>query len=79
MAQFTPILLIVGAYLAGSIPFSYLITRWFSGEDIRTRGSGNVGATNVLRTQGKLPGLLALVLDLAKGWCAIWLVGRNAN
>jgi len=73
MTQFTPLMLIVGAYLLGSVPFSYLITKWFSGEDIRTRGSGNVGATNVLRTQGKLPGLLALVLDLAKGWCAILL------
>lgn len=73
MTQFSPFLLIAGAYLAGSIPFSYLITRWVSGEDIRTRGSGNVGATNVLRTQGKLPGLFALILDLTKGWCAIWL------
>lgn len=73
MTQLTPFLLILGAYLAGSIPFSYLIAKLKSGEDIRTRGSGNVGATNVLRTQGKLPGLLALILDLAKGWCAIWL------
>lgn len=73
MNQMTPLLLIAGSYLLGSVPFSYLITKWFSGEDIRTRGSGNVGATNVLRTQGKLPGLLALVLDLAKGWLAIVL------
>lgn len=73
MAQLTPILLIVGSYLLGSIPFSYLITKWVSGEDIRTRGSGNVGATNVLRTQGKLPGIAALALDLAKGWCAVVL------
>jgi glycerol-3-phosphate acyltransferase PlsY len=68
-----PLYLVAGSYLLGSIPFSYLITRIFSGDDIRTRGSGNVGATNVLRTQGKLPGLLALTLDLAKGWFAIWL------
>lgn len=73
MTQLTPFALIVGSYLLGSIPFSFLITKWFSGEDIRERGSGNVGATNVLRTQGKLPGLIALALDLAKGWCAIWL------
>ncbi len=68
-----PLLLVAGCYLLGSIPFSFLITRWFSGDDIRTQGSGNVGATNVLRTQGKLPGILALTLDLAKGWFAVWL------
>lgn len=73
MTQLTPLLLIVGSYLVGSIPFSYLVTRLASGEDIRQQGSRNVGATNVLRTQGKLPGLFALVLDLAKGWCAVWL------
>jgi glycerol-3-phosphate acyltransferase PlsY len=73
MNQLIPILLIVGSYLLGSIPFSYLVAKWVSGEDIRTRGSGNVGATNVLRTHGKLPGLFALVLDLSKGWLAIWL------
>ncbi len=71
--QLPPLLLIVGCYLLGSIPFSYLITRLVSGDDIRMQGSGNVGATNVLRTQGKLPGIFALVLDLAKGWFAIWL------
>jgi acyl phosphate:glycerol-3-phosphate acyltransferase len=73
MTQLSPLLLIVGAYLVGSIPFSFLVTKFVSGEDIREHGSRNVGATNVLRTQGKLPGLFALVLDLAKGWCAIWL------
>jgi glycerol-3-phosphate acyltransferase PlsY len=73
MSRFLPLLLLASAYLIGSIPFSFLITRWFSGDDIRTRGSGNVGATNVLRTQGKRAGLLALVLDLAKGWFAVWL------
>lgn len=73
MTQLNPFVLIAGSYLLGSIPFSFLITKFVSGEDIRERGSGNVGATNVLRTQGKLPGLLALILDLAKGWCAIFL------
>lgn len=71
--QLTPLLLVAGCYLLGSIPFSYLVARYVSGEDIRTQGSGNVGATNVLRTHGKLPGILALTLDLAKGWFAIWL------
>lgn len=68
-----PFYLVAGCYLLGSIPFSYLVARYVSGEDIRTQGSGNVGATNVLRTHGKLPGILALTLDLAKGWFAIWL------
>ncbi|MBI2214695.1 MAG: glycerol-3-phosphate 1-O-acyltransferase PlsY [Acidobacteria bacterium] len=71
--QLMPLYLIAGCYLLGSIPFSYLVARYVSGEDIRTQGSGNVGATNVLRTHGKLPGALALTLDLAKGWFAIWL------
>lgn len=68
-----PFCLVAEAYLLGSIPFSYLVARYVSGEDIRTVGSGNAGATNVARTHGKLPGLLALTLDLAKGWFAIWL------
>jgi len=54
-------------YLIGAIPFSYLIARFVTGEDIRRVGSGNVGASNVLRTTGRLPGLLALILDFIKG------------
>ena len=54
-------------YLIGAIPFSYLIAKFVSGEDIRRIGSGNVGASNVMRTTGRLPGLLALVLDFIKG------------
>lgn len=73
MSQTAPFVVILAAYLLGSIPFSFPITSWVSGEDIRERESGKVGATNVLRTQGKLPGIIALALDLAKGWCAIWL------
>ncbi len=73
MPRYLPLLLLASAYLIGSIPFSFLIARWFSGDDIRTRGSGNVGATNVLRTQGKRAGALALLLDLAKGWFVVWL------
>lgn len=59
------------AYLLGSIPFSYLVTRMKTGGDIRSMGSGNVGATNVLRTSGKLAGLAALVLDVCKGVAAV--------
>lgn len=80
MQPLIPILLLAGAYLIGSIPFSYLVVRLLGGKDIRQSGSGNVGATNVLRTSGKVPGLLALALDMAKGYAvaalAIWLVDR---
>ena len=55
------------SYLIGSIPFSYLIARIVTGRDIRGMGSGNVGATNVMRTTGKFPGLVALLLDVLKG------------
>ncbi len=67
-------LLLLGlSYLLGSIPFAYLLTRLRSGQDIRTMGSGNVGATNVLRTQGKLLGLVTLILDFGKAALAVWL------
>ncbi len=58
---------IVAAYLIGAIPFSYLIPRAFYGIDIRTRGSGNVGATNVFRVLGKGPGIACFALDVLKG------------
>jgi len=70
-----PLLLVVASYLIGSIPFSYLVVRLVAGVDIRMHGSGNVGATNVVRNAGKLPGLLALVLDGAKGYAAVMLAG----
>lgn len=68
-----PLAVIVGAYLLGSIPFSFLVVKAFSGADIRQHGSRNVGATNVARNFGKLPGILALFLDAAKGYTAVWL------
>lgn len=75
-----PAALIVSSYLIGSIPFSYLIVRLISGADIRQQGSRNVGATNVARTAGKLPGMIALLLDIAKGYAAValarWIVAR---
>ena len=58
---------IVFSYLLGSIPFGYLIFYFTEGRDIRTLGSGNIGATNVLRSKGKLAGLLTLALDILKG------------
>jgi glycerol-3-phosphate acyltransferase PlsY len=64
-------LLLLAAYLLGSVSFSYLIVRLLQGRDVRTVGSGNAGATNVLRTAGKLPGIAALLLDLGKGVAAV--------
>ncbi|HEX9983096.1 MAG TPA: glycerol-3-phosphate 1-O-acyltransferase PlsY [Thermoanaerobaculia bacterium] len=68
-----PLLVVVAAYLLGSIPFSFLVVKAVAGKDIRLQGSRNVGATNVARTVGKLPGIIALVLDGAKGWGAVAL------
>ncbi|MCU0277016.1 MAG: glycerol-3-phosphate 1-O-acyltransferase PlsY [Acidobacteria bacterium] len=61
------ILFILCSYLLGSVPFGYLIFYFSEGKDIRTTGSGNIGATNVLRSKGKLAGLATLVLDILKG------------
>jgi acyl phosphate:glycerol-3-phosphate acyltransferase len=70
--------LLAVAYLVGSIPWSFLIVKLARGVDVRTVGSGNVGATNVLRTAGKKAGVIALVLDLAKGVAAV-LVSRRVG
>ncbi len=72
----TPALLLAAAYLIGGIPFGYLLVRWKTGEDVRSKGSGNIGATNVLRTTGRAFGLLTLALDIDKGYLAVWLMGR---
>ena len=69
-------LLPVIAYLLGSIPFGYLIVLASGRGDIRMRGSGNIGATNVARVSGIVSGVSTLVLDAAKGWFAVWLAGR---
>ncbi len=60
----------VVAYLVGSIPFSFLVARWFGVADVRRVGSGNVGATNVLRNAGRGAGTLAFLLDAGKGAAA---------
>ena len=62
------------AYLLGSVPTGYLVGRLLKGIDIREHGSGSTGATNVLRTLGKGPGLLVLLIDTLKGVGAIALV-----
>lgn len=72
-------LLVPLGYLIGSLPFGYWLSRLFAGVDIRTRGSGNTGATNVWRTLGFKLGLSVALLDLAKGAVAVllarWLAG----
>jgi glycerol-3-phosphate acyltransferase PlsY len=67
--------LIALAYLLGSIPFGYLIVKERAGVDVRSVGSGNVGATNVLRVSGKGPATAVLLMDMAKG-CFPVLLGR---
>jgi acyl phosphate:glycerol-3-phosphate acyltransferase len=69
----------VAAYLIGSIPFGILLAKLFGGVDVRKAGSGNIGATNVARVAGPLPGILTLVLDGVKGAAAVWLAARFTN
>ncbi len=71
-----PLIALVAAYFIGGIPFGYLLVRVLTGKDVRSSGSGNIGATNVLRTTGRLAGVITLLLDIAKGWFAVWLAGR---
>jgi len=66
MSAVLPYVLVVGAYLLGSVPFGVVVTRLFIGEDVRKVGSGNIGASNVTRAAGKGAGILTLVLDAAK-------------
>ena len=68
------ILIILAAYLLGSIPTGYILGRYLKGIDIREHGSGSTGATNVLRSVGKLPALAVLLIDLLKGSLALVLV-----
>ena len=70
---------IVAAYLIGAVPIGYLVGRAFGVADIRRHGSGNIGATNVLRTAGRLPALLTLAGDIAKGFAAVTLAGALVN
>ncbi len=69
-------LAVVIAYLAGAIPFGYLLVKLTSGRDVRAAGSGNIGATNVLRTSGRAAGVVTLLLDIGKGYFAVWAAGR---
>ena len=64
-------LVAVFSYLCGSIPFGLILTKAFSGKDIRSIGSGNIGATNVLRTGNKYLAFSTLILDILKGYFAV--------
>jgi glycerol-3-phosphate acyltransferase PlsY len=72
------VLVLGAAYALGSIPFSYLVARFFGVADVRKVGSGNVGATNVMRSAGRGPGLLAFALDAAKGAAAAMIASAVA-
>jgi glycerol-3-phosphate acyltransferase PlsY len=63
--------IVAGAYLLGSVSFSYLIVKAKQGMDVRTVGSGNAGATNVLRASGRGPAVAVLLLDVTKGVLAV--------
>ncbi|HTA44301.1 MAG TPA: glycerol-3-phosphate 1-O-acyltransferase PlsY [Bryobacteraceae bacterium] len=69
-------LAVVAAYLIGGIPFGLIVVKLMTGADVRESGSGNIGATNVLRTTGRAAGVLTLVLDAAKGLVAVWLAEK---
>ena len=75
----TAILSVLMAYALGAIPFGYLLVRFTGGGDVRAQGSGNIGATNVLRTTGKGAGIATLALDIAKGFAAVWLAAWLTN
>jgi acyl phosphate:glycerol-3-phosphate acyltransferase len=64
------------SYLLGSVPFGFLLVKLIGAGDIRFRGSGNIGATNVAREAGALPGLGTLLLDGGKGYFAVWLAAH---
>ncbi|NVN95325.1 MAG: glycerol-3-phosphate 1-O-acyltransferase PlsY [Bacteroidetes bacterium] len=73
MITYSVIIGVITAYLIGSIATSVWIGRAFFGVDIRTQGSGNAGATNTIRVLGPRQGLIVLILDVFKGWLAVFL------
>ncbi|MEM8833930.1 MAG: glycerol-3-phosphate acyltransferase, partial [Pseudomonadota bacterium] len=75
----TYILAIIGGYLLGSVPFGLVLTKLAGTEDIRSIGSGNIGATNVLRTGRKDLALLTLLLDTFNGAITVFIFSMYAN
>lgn len=74
--QLLLVVFVAGAYLLGSLPFAVIVSRAFGLADPRSYGSGNPGATNVLRSGNKKAALLTLIGDAAKGWLAVWGASR---
>src|SRR6188472_4659658 len=72
------VFLAVAAYLIGSVSFAVIVSRAFGLPDPRTYGSGNPGATNVLRSGRKSAAVITLLGDALKGWVAVWLAARFA-
>ena len=72
----TPAIVLIAAYLIGGVPFGYLIVKMRTGRDVRDFGSGNIGATNVLRTTGRAAAILTLLLDIVKAVLAVWIADR---
>lgn len=75
----TGALAVVLAYFIGAIPFGLIIVRLMTGADVRAAGSGNIGATNVLRTTGRKAGVLTLLLDGLKGAVAVWIASAMSG
>ncbi len=68
------VLYVLIAYLIGSIPFSYLLGKWFKGEDLRKKGSGNLGTSNAYRVLGRAIGTTVLILDTLKSGILVFLI-----
>ena len=69
---------VLAAYLLGSIPFALILARRW-GSDLRAVGSGNLGATNVMRASGIRAGVLVAILDMGKGAVSVWLAARISD
>lgn len=70
---------VICSYLLGSIPFGYILVRVFQGVDVRSIGSGNIGATNVARSGGKKLAIATFVLDAFKGWLPVFIVLHTSS
>jgi glycerol-3-phosphate acyltransferase PlsY len=72
------IVAVIGSYVIGAIPFSYIAGKLLKGIDLREHGSGNLGASNTFRSLGVAPGVTVLVLDIAKGFFPVYIAGKLA-